>query len=95
MKLFCIFMTLALTLSASAADPTLDSVEMFQVTESLVERAEQMAEDQAELELSPVRSLRPHYLVYGFELSKSAGIGDFFEVSGSLGVEFHFAREED
>lgn len=43
---------------------------------------------------SAVESLAPHYLVYGFEVSKSTGLGDVAEAEGSFGVEFHFEKVE-
>lgn len=63
---------------------------VFELTQTLHATAEEKTATQTR----SVDSLAPYYLVYGFEVSKSAGLGDVFEVEGAFGVEFHFKKVE-
>jgi hypothetical protein len=63
---------------------------VFELTQTLLATAE----EKAATETRSVDSLAPYYLVYGFEVSKSAGLGDVLGVEGAFGAEFHFKKVE-
>ena len=63
---------------------------VFDLTQTLLATSAEKATTQTRT----IDSLAPYYLVYGFEVSKSAGLGDVFEVEGAFGVEFHFKKVE-
>lgn len=81
MKMFIACLIL-LTSSAQAT--------VFELTHTLLENAE----NKANTESIALDSLSPYYFVYGFEVSKSAGLGDVAEVEGAFGAEFHFKKVE-
>lgn len=83
MKLSFLLSLLLLTTSVHA--------DVLDLTTKLLENTSEMTSIQTS---SAVDTLSPHYLVYGFEVSKSVGVGDVLEVGGAFGVEFHYEKVE-
>lgn len=79
--------------AANAADPLVHPSEVYQLAEGIVQSSMEKTDEFNEALLGTDDALYPHYLVYGFEIGQGTGIGDVFEISGSMGIELHFARE--